>query len=62
MPRTNYSRNLRNRKSNPVKSQSVSVGTSGETITNEIQGEVMTRWTIEKDGTGIEKSGTGIEK
>ncbi len=22
----------------------------------------MTRWTIEKDGTGIEKSGTGIEK
>ena len=25
-------------------------------------GKVMTRWTIEKDGTGIEKSGTGIEK
>ena len=25
-------------------------------------GKVMTRWTIEKDVTGIEKSGTGIEK
>src|SRR5210317_1645796 len=23
---------------------------------------VMTRWMIEKDGTGIEKAGTGIEK